>query len=388
MLNKAKLIIADPLYRFVNFDIKFKDIIDTPIFQRLRRVKQLGFAYLVYPSANHSRFEHSLGVGYLAGIFAEKLFKDLKDLYIAAGLLHDIGHYPFSHVVEHVAKVCRLPEHEENSSKLIRKYYKDIFTNFTFDCEEVIKIIKGKDVGIVKGNLDVDRMDYLMRDAHHTGNPAGKIVDVFFLIEHARIKENKLVYSYKAIPGIEAMLLARNFMRRTVYLHKTIVSASRMLQEVLLRNVEKVRDIDLLNYDDISFWVFLKEIDDFGYIAMIEDRILYKMVGEYIIKRNKIKFDEIREIEEEISKCLGIDKEYILISPLHYDRKDITFDVLVEDKSGEIASIRNLSLYIKSLESVEMTIPYFRVYIHPKYRDIATDKKDKIENVLEAYNII
>ena len=163
------------------------EVLDYPQLQRLRRVKQLGFISLIYPGANHSRFEHSIGTMHLASKLAEQLELDDhdKDLVRMAGLLHDTGHGPFSHVSEAVFDV----PHEELTGFIVKESSLADKLSEKFDTQEIVDIINGKGrLGpIISGELDMDRMDYLIRDSHYTGVAYG-VIDTERIISNLKLK--------------------------------------------------------------------------------------------------------------------------------------------------------------------------------------------------------
>ena len=168
-MSDKKKFIRDSVYgdiRLNEFEVR---IMDMPQFQRLRRIKQLGLISLIYPGATHTRFEHCVGTMHLGSKLSEELELDSDEIELirASGLLHDIGHGPFSHVSEGVLSV----PHEELSKFVITKTSMRDLLEEKFDVDEIVDIINGKGrLGpIVSGELDVDRMDYLLRDSHNTG---------------------------------------------------------------------------------------------------------------------------------------------------------------------------------------------------------------------------
>ena len=189
------------------------EVLDYPQVQRLRRVKQLGFIALIYPGANHSRFEHCIGTMHLASKLAEQLELDEhdKELVRMAGLLHDAGHGPFSHVSEAVFEV----PHEELTGFVVRKTSLADKLSEKFDTQEIVDIINGKGrLGpIISGELDMDRMDYLIRDSHYTGVAYG-VIDTERIISNLKLKR-ELILDIKGVQAAEAALPgAADYLRR------------------------------------------------------------------------------------------------------------------------------------------------------------------------------
>lgn len=241
-INKKK-IINDPVLGFINLqsEIIF-DIIEHPVFQRLRRIKQLGLSNLVFPGANHSRFEHALGASHLMrqAISALRLkgheITDAEaEAVTAAILLHDIGHAPFSHVLENTLVEI---SHEEISLLLMNQ----LNEHFEGKLDLAIQIFTNKYKKrflhqLVSSQLDMDRLDYLNRDSFFTGVAEGT-VGVERIIKMLNVWNDQLVVDEKGIYSIEKFLISRRLMYWQVYLHKTVVSAESLLINILKRSKE------------------------------------------------------------------------------------------------------------------------------------------------------
>lgn len=239
-LNKNK-ILNDPVYGFITIpnDLIF-DIIEHPYFQRLRRIKQLGLTNLVYPGALHTRFHHAIGAMHLMGSVMDNL--RLKGVEISdeelmaarlAILLHDIGHGPFSHTLEF--SLIKGIRHEEISLL----FFKRLNKIFDGALDLAIKIFDGSYhrkffCQLVSSQLDIDRIDYLMRDSYFTGVSEGTI-GTDRIIKMLNVKHEEIVVEEKGIYSIENFLSARRLMYWQVYLHKTSVCAEKMLIEMISR---------------------------------------------------------------------------------------------------------------------------------------------------------
>lgn len=232
-MNKRK-IINDPVYGLTTLpDEIIYDLIQHPIFQRLRRIKQLGLSDFVYPGAQHSRFQHALGALHLMVLAIEVLRS--KGVAISATeargaqiaiLLHDIGHSPFSHALE--KKLVPL-DHETISTLLMKK----LNSEFNGQLNEAIQIFSNHHPKkflsqLVSGQLDLDRMDYLNRDSFFTGVAEG-VIGYQRIIKMLNVRDNQLVVEEKGIYSIEKFLQSRRIMYWQVYLHKTVVAAEKML---------------------------------------------------------------------------------------------------------------------------------------------------------------
>lgn len=245
----------DPIHGFIKISKQEKDLIDTEVFQRLRRIRQLAMAFLVYPGALHTRFDHSIGVMHIAGRICNKLQEsdpkriDAKDIALVrlAALLHDIGHGPFSHVSEHLLDEFTYDKTDKDRvrEKIHEKITVDIIQTDpeikTILCDEerdfVIEMIEGKEKkwdwrrDIVSSELDADKMDYLLRDSYFTGVKYG-LYDLEKIIESCLITERSntpLAISSKGIYALEQLLLARHHMTQQVYWHRVSLISTEMI---------------------------------------------------------------------------------------------------------------------------------------------------------------
>ncbi|MGB1295245.1 MAG: HD domain-containing protein [Flavobacteriales bacterium] len=234
-------IFNDPVHGFISVEnpVDFK-VIEHSYFQRLRRISQLGLTYLVYPGAHHTRFHHALGAYHLM----KKAIRTLKEKGIEisleeengacrAILLHDIGHGPFSHALEH--SIVPHISHEAISLKLMEFFNKE----FPGEFDLAIKMFKKQYHrsffnDLISSQLDVDRLDYLKRDSFFTGVSEG-VVNADRLISMMNVVDNELVIEQKAIYSVEKFILSRRLMYWQVYLHKTVLSAEIVLEKILKR---------------------------------------------------------------------------------------------------------------------------------------------------------
>jgi len=248
-LNKANFqgkIINDPVYGFITInDEILLQLIDHPYFQRLRHISQMGLAQLVYPGARHTRFHHALGVFHLM----QEAVKTLRDKGVEisederlglciAGLLHDIGHGPFSHALEHSLFPV---QHEQISLLLMQKLRAELGPVM----DVAISIFnrtypKPFLCNLVSGQLDLDRTDYLLRDSFYTGVVEGT-VGAERIIKLLHVHNNQLVVEEKGIYSLENFLLARRLMYWQVYIHKTVISSEHLITSVLKRAKQLVR---------------------------------------------------------------------------------------------------------------------------------------------------
>lgn len=253
MVNKRK-IINDPVFGFLSIpnDLIY-DVLQHPYVQRLNRIRQLGLSYLVYPGAMHSRFGHSLGAMHLMQEAIQSL--RLKGVAITAEeetsamiaiLLHDIGHGPFSHVLEHT--LVDGVTHEDISLLMMQRINEDLSKDqITKPLDTAIAIFKNEYPKhflhqLISSQLDVDRMDYLCRDSFFTGVQEGRVASER-LLKMLNVRDDKLVVQIKGIYSVEKFLVARRLMYWQVYLHKTSVAAEQHLIKILSRAKELARQI-------------------------------------------------------------------------------------------------------------------------------------------------
>ncbi|NLX48934.1 MAG: HD domain-containing protein [Methanospirillum sp.] len=220
-MGRAKSV-RDPVHGYIEVEPPLLPVVDAPLLQRLRQVRQLGFAYLVYPGANHTRFEHSLGAMHLARRLCEHLGLDPGTTLTvtAAALLHDAGHGPYSHATEPFLLALIGRGHQEIREIVETSGLDRLLAGIGVDPGEVCRLVSGDHplAGIIQGELDVDRMDYLLRDAHYTGVPYGT-VDAERLIRSVRMTGHGLAIDEGGIAAAESLLVARTLMRPSVYFH-------------------------------------------------------------------------------------------------------------------------------------------------------------------------
>ncbi len=327
----VRKIINDPGYGFITIDHPLVlEIISHPVYQRLRNIHQMAFAHLVYPGAVHSRLHHSLGAYHLMKMALGELKS--KGVAIspeeelgaqAAILLHDVGHGPFSHALEH--ELIRNVHHETLSLLLMRQLNKElngkldtaiaIFTN-----DHPKKFLHQ----LVSGQLDVDRMDYLNRDSFFTGVAEG-VIGYDRIIKMLTVHEGQLMVEEKAIYSIEKFLVSRRLMYWQVYLHKTVVSAESMLVRIIRRAKELIANGQAVTAVSGELDYFLKEVqpeltqqenlqrfcrlDDHDIMATIkqwcrhEDKILSTLC-HYLVERKLLKVKlQAEPIDPELVKA-------------------------------------------------------------------------------------
>ncbi len=359
--------IKDPLHDHIAFDEFALELLDTPEMQRLRNVRQLGTAYLVYPSANHSRFEHSMGVYHLAVEALDNLDVDdtLRDEVRAAALVHDIGHTPFSHNVEEVVADHVGVEHDEVDDLLDGDVGR-VLTRHGVEPDRVAELIQGegKYGQLVSGELDVDRMDYLVRDAYHTGVPYGTIDNRRLVLELDYV-DGELVLGEGNVQTAEALLIARALMHPTVYNHHVARISKAMLRRATRRLVESgvVSAEEIRRMDDHDFVVELRSHPETRETERrLSERRLYKQA--VWLETHAVADDALerpaRDVEEEVAERAGVDSGDVLVdvsSPP--DMVESGARVVVD---GEVRGLREESRLVEGLERMQGEQDRFGVY--------------------------
>lgn len=345
-MKKLK-IFNDPIYGFIPIhNTLIFDIIEHPYFQRLRRITQMGLSYLVYPGVNHTRFEHAIGCMHLMQKAIDVLkFKGIKiskkesEALQIAILLHDIGHGPFSHTLEHSLVAIH---HEAISLKFMEA----LNDEFDGKLSLAIKIFKGEYERpffnqLIASQLDIDRLDYLKRDSFYSGVTEGNI-NSDRLITMLDVVDDNLVIDKKGIYSVEKFIVARRLMYWMVYLHKTSLAAENILVNILKRakelskNDHNISISDSLNYfltanttnntfDLITLSTFAK-LDDYDIISSVKkwtnhnDLILSKLcksiinrnLPKVIIQQNNFSKSFIEKKKNRVKTKLNIDNETAL----------------------------------------------------------------------------
>jgi len=256
-------IINDPVFGFINIPKGLLyEIVQHPLLQRLTRIKQLGLSSVVYPGAQHTRFQHSLGAFYLTSEAITQLtakgnfiFDSEAEAVQAAILMHDIGHGPFSHVLENT--LVNGVSHEDISLLLMEEINKDVKGQLNL----AIQIFKDQYPKkflhqLISSQLDMDRLDYLRRDSFYTGVTEGNIGSAR-IIKMLNVKDDHLVIESKGIYSIENFLMSRRLMYWQVYLHKTAVACEKMLISALLRAKELAgKGIELFSSPALHFFLY------------------------------------------------------------------------------------------------------------------------------------
>lgn len=331
--------IKDPIHGYVRINPVERTIVDTRPVQRLRRLRQLAGSEYVYPAANHTRFEHVIGAMHLAGELSEALPVNMdshdREQMRLATLVHDIGHGPFSHVFEPLMVRHLNKTHEDlvpwlvNETELAEKLDEAGFSPKKIGLLAVGRLRDKRRPyldQIISSSVDVDKMDFLVRDSFHTGAGYGAI-DVHRLLYTMDVMNGNLAVDGRAVATLESFLLARLESFRTIYFHR----ASRAVQIMIVQALEAAKDDlallrfdkpdDYLKLDDYKVWTDLKQSKKSRRIMQdIEDRRLLKcayektvFAPEELVSNIMIKDSVRRDIEAEISKKARISADDVII---------------------------------------------------------------------------
>ena len=405
---QERKIINDPVFGFINIPKGLLyDIVRHPLLQRLNRIKQLGLSSVVYPGAQHTRFQHSLGAFHLMSETIQHLtakgnfiFDSEAEAVKAAILMHDIGHGPFSHVLEDT--IVQGVTHEDISLMLMERINKEMNGQLTL----AIQIFKDEYPKhflhqLVSGQLDMDRLDYLRRDSFYTGVTEGNIGSAR-IIKMLDVKDDQLVVESKGIYSIENFLTARRLMYWQVYLHKTSVAYEKMLISTLLRakhlagcGVELFaspalrfflyNDINrevfysnpecLENYirlDDNDIWTALKVWSDHPdkVLSTLSQGMINRNIFKVEISSDPVSEIRVMELEKQLCKQLDIPQEdvhYFIATPRiernMYNPADDSIDILYSDGTtkniAEASDMLNISLLSKKVKKYYLC--YYRL---------------------------
>lgn len=398
-MSYERKIINDPVFGFINIPKGLLyDIVRHPLLQRLTRIKQVGLSSVVYPGAQHTRFQHSLGAFHLMSDAITQLaskgnfiFDSESEAVRAAILLHDIGHGPFSHVLEDT--IVKGVSHEDISLMLMEQMNKDMNGQLSL----AIQIFKDEYPKrflhqLVSGQLDMDRLDYLRRDSFYTGVTEGNIGSAR-IIKMLDVADDHLVIESKGIYSIENFLTARRLMYWQVYLHKTSVAYERMLISTLLRAKELAsKGIELFAspalhfflYKDIDKTTFYRDPDCLKHFIQLDDNDIWTalkvwsthsdkvlstlslgMINRDVFKveisSEPISEDRKKELTLQISQQLDIslsEASYFVSTPSieknMYDPADDSIDIIYKDGTikniAEASDMLNISLLSKKVK--------------------------------------
>jgi len=393
-------------YGQLKFDEVQSELIDTPEIQRLRGIKQLGLVSTTYPDGVNTRYAHALGVSYTAGRIADQLKLDSteKRLVQLAGLLHDIGHTPFSHALEGLLS----EDHAEFTKQLVvgaqklnlpgagrihKILYKHGINPVTIgDLITAEYYAKPYLQQIVHGEVDADQMDYLERDPYFTGNPLGKI-DIDYLLGTMLIKDGRICFEEKAVETLESFFMARKKMYKTTYVHRV----PRIAEAMLLKAVSlSLNDLpDLRSYTDDELFTRLMVQAMHPKSKELAERIKYRNLFKEAYKINS---KNASERDMQLAEKLGNastqnEMERLLLKEIGLKEGDILLDVPIEALVGHRMTNTNIGILLEDGSVTDLAVVYppilelakeasadslFSVYCAEEY-------KDKVREAVEKY---
>jgi len=389
--------IIDPIHDFIRVYDHELSIIDNPIFQRLRRIRQLSGAHLTYPAAQHTRFEHSLGVMHIASqagnALKEKEILKSDDIEILrlSGLLHDIGHGPFSHLFEEIIQERKI-SHEDFGKEIVLKseigdilskngHDKKLVTQIAFGCSKFQYLNE-----IVSGALSADMMDYLLRDGYFTGAEHAKI-DHKRITQSLDVHKKKLALERSALYSFESMMHSRYQMFKAVYFHKTVRAAEVMLLEAL-----RLSD-DEFGFTTFNLNEFVKLTDEYVLSTLIsskstklkrarqfaqdyQNRKLLKCVFERIFtSQTNLKKTRTDELRATISKKSKVEENEIFVDssvtpsiPLAPSKNESKSVILISNENGKSSAKEMPISEIPVVSAISGFMNILRIYTHEKNR--------------------
>lgn len=387
-------IIKDPVHGYVEIDEEILPLLDSPAVQRLRYIRQLGFSYLVYPGANHTRFEHSVGTMHLAGVACRQfgLSKEDRMLVLVAALLHDVGHGPFSHASEPLME-ARLGRTHDDIAGIVNAQFRTLLEPLGILPSDLCAVVKGRHPlsGIIHGDLDVDRMDYLLRDAYYTGAPYGT-VDAHRLIRNLHLTHEGIALDENGINAAESLLIARTLMRPTVYYHHVSRIGECMFQIAMLDHlathprggIERICTLD-----DAECMHVLKNSK-----SSLSREMAGRLYGRRLYKRaiyagqdqvNTVAFqtgwslERSREVAEDIAGMAGCRAADVLVD-IPPVPGEMSLEVQVKNRHA-LVGFAELSPRLQTLNQTRREQWRLGVYTLPEYRDAVADAAAEILHI-------
>jgi HD superfamily phosphohydrolase len=357
------MIIKDEIYGTIEFNSLERKIIDTPDFQRLRRVKQMSFTNLVYPGANHTRFEHSLGCAHLSEVIAKRLGLDQEMVAKVKlfGLLHDVGHIAFSHEGEDILKKY-IGDHEKLGEERIKRGVIGDILKENYKVSEILSLAKAKEGQIIESDIGSDRMDYLKRDALNTGVAYG-VIDIDRIVHTLEFHGKKLVISEGGLEAAESLLIGRFMMFSTVYLHHTVRIATAMLYRAIELSIEEkaVEPKEFRDFtDEEAMAAMMRSKKAKPYVCGLQNRDLYK---EILSVDKSVGKKKVGEIKGKLGRELGIQ---VMVDWPHPFFKPVDFGVKSEAGIQKITELSELVNSLKKSEDKRMKILFLAP---PQYKE-------------------
>ncbi len=383
--------IRDPVHGYVKLDDFAQALIGTPQMQRLRWIKQLGLANLVYPGANHTRFEHSLGAYHLARVLADHLGLDEEERLLvgAAAILHDIGHGPLSHATEAALSPFLRRNHESVIDLLRKSELRAVLEEHGLRPQEIQSTVNGENrLGqIVSSEIDADRMDYLIRDSHYTGVAYG-VIDHLRLIKKMKVHLGDLVVESGGIQAATSFLISRLLMHPAVYYHHVCRISECMISCGIRSMIDDgIEAAKIKAMDDEELFSSMTAHGGIAaeMVSRIKSRRLFKRsvyVGLESLESYSRSWANDRRIAQEIADLAGLDHEYVLVdNPSLPDAEEGDFPVLVD---GEVKPLRDVSPLVAILEKANRANWRFGVYCRIEDREKVAQAARKCLNLKKS----
>lgn len=397
-------IVRDPIHGDIKITGCLLDLLETPEVQRLHNIKQLGFAHLVFPGAHHTRFEHSLGCSMIASQIADILVltENEKKLLTCAAQLHDIGHGPFSHTLESILLQRFGVDHVDLTEKLILGNYAifdgkekqfisapsvhEILETHEVDKKEIVQIIRGylsKKAylsQLLNSTIDVDQLDYLMRDAYYTGVAYG-MIDLQRLLRTMMIYNGNLTMMRKGVSVVENILMARALMYSSVYFHKTVRIPELMLSKAL-EEIPDAEPFEFFRMTDAEIMISLKSMGRFQQeiVTRLKYRDLFKQA--YAVSLFDLDEEEIKVVKKLEDVSVRRDKERELEEVFRIPKGHLIIDVPRPELLRAEPRINNTDIQVinrnevKSLDDFTPVASAIRSRIAPDWAlMLVTDEK-------------
>lgn len=377
--------VRDSVHGYIKLTDEERNIIDSNYMQRLRRVGQMRMSSLVYPSATHTRFSHSIGVMYVAGEFAKSLDMSNK-MYRTiriAGLIHDVGHGPFSHTSDRVAQRYGYT-HEENSCRILDEELSSLIPDDISIRKIKDQILGEADINIIAGNIDADRIDYLNRDAVNTGLEHGTI-DYQTIIEFSDIDNGSLVFDRKATYALTELLTARLYMHNAITNHHVARLAETILERCIERYVDDDSIIDMMSCDDYVMHNNLLNSDEQG-VSELYSRVMNRDLPKraYSVRGDSVPRDVIdtlssidaQKYEKKIADSIGISNKDVFIVTPAIARSEPS-NLKIRD-NGDIKSMSELSNIPSQLSNERSRQTRFHVYTNENNVEEVAEVADNI----------
>jgi hypothetical protein len=394
--------IRDPIHGYIGINEVEKKIIDLWPVQRQRGIKQLSIASIVYPGGDHTRFSHALGAMHVAGLIADALKRSVEisdeewQLLRLAGLLHDIGHGPFSHSFEEVLVKHRGLNHEQMGKEVVKKSeLADALNDVGFSPDEVIDLTFGKEAKgkrylhqVTASQVDADKLDFILRDSYYTGVEYGR-VDISRLIQAMNVCGDDIAIDLKALYALEAFMIARYEMFLAVYYHRAVRAAEILLHKAMdyaheIIGLTTFKDVgEFLRMDDAYATTKLRELDPSKFkgeekksaelAKEMMDRLDNRRLLKAAYQRNvhirdpyvaRLLSDEAvrHQKETEIAESAGVDVDHVIV---------------------DVPTLDSIPYYPREIDPME--IPMFRTTSEGKKELVQVSQYSQLINVLKGY---